>query len=89
MKKIYRGKDRYEEGRSGIRFLCRQKEEAASTEAVSSFLVVGATQFLFCLFKVWPAACPNDLLGEGRRVGVFVIFNGSGTVSVSFPVFIP
>ena len=43
MKKTYRGKDRYEEGRSGIRFLCRQTEGAASSEAVSSFLIVGAT----------------------------------------------
>ena len=36
-----------------------------------------------CLFEIWPAACPSDLLGEGRRVGVFVVFDGSGAVLTS------
>ena len=39
-----------------------------------------AVSIPFCLFVVWPTARPSDLLGEGRRVGVFVVFNGSGAV---------
>ena len=37
--------------------------------------VFGGNQIMYHLFIVWIAARPSDLLGEGWRIGVFVILD--------------
>ena len=52
-----------------------------SRQKAALFVQVSPVGTMFILFiVVWPTARPSDLFGEGRRVGVFVIFNGSGTI---------